>query len=389
MKHRILLDNVALQLGSTGIARYWELLLRNVDSRGLADVYELEFLYLNRSEILPFNSFKGIDFPEFDFRFPAADRLLISETAKNKKIDVFCSSYYTSSCMVKNLLFVYDFIPEVFGFSELNRGWIERKIALLNASSYITISKNTNRDLHKFYPESTKKNSVMIYPGLEQELFSKPTLSKITKFKEMNGLRDYYVTLGSRYGQNGYKNGEFLQSALESLLTFDFDILFIGGEEINQRDRKIASQLNCKIMRLDLNDAEMVIALGGAEALIYPSLYEGFGLPPLESLAVGVPVICTNRASVSESTGGLNVSIEGLDHHEFAQVLAKGISFEIREEAAERGPVWAAGFSWDKSADAFCQAIKREAEREISQSETKKMKLFSEYTEAAVFVQTR
>ena len=389
MKHRILIDDVALQLGSTGIARYWYSLFENIDQRNLADKYNLEILLLNRSKKLQFKSLKVIDFPDFDFRFAAADRLLISEIARYHDIDVFSSSYYTSCCSKKNLLFVYDFIPEVFLFSNMNRGWLERQVSIINASSYIAISSNTEKDLHKYFPESIKRKSGIAYPGIDRKLFSKPSEVERLEFRERYDLTNYYVTLGSRFGQNGYKNGALLQGALGSLEEFPFDLVYIGGEEIDERDRRIASKLNCKLIRLNLSDKEMVVALGGAEALIYPSLYEGFGMPPLESLAMGIPVICTTKSSIPEATGHFSESIDGTDQDQLASILKRGISSERKEAISKAGPVWAANFQWDKAADVFCRAAKQEAERKVSTREYRGMEMFYEYTEAATFIQTR
>jgi glycosyltransferase involved in cell wall biosynthesis len=389
MKHKVLLDDVAFQLNGAGIARYWDSLLQNIDRRNLATDYDLEFILLNRTDKFSGLSFELIDFQDYDFRFPAADRLLISEVVKNRNVDVFCSTYYTSSCTSKNLVFVYDLIPETFGFSEMNRGWLERKLAIFNASAYICISKHTESDLFRFYQRSTKKKSTIIYPGLNKEIFLRPSELAISRFKDAYSLRRYYITVGSRFGEYSYKNGKLIQLALESLRESEFDIVYIGGEAIDQRDHRIASKLNCKILQLSLDDEDMVSAMGGAEALIYPSLCEGFGMPPLESLALGVPVICTNNASLSESTGKLNEVIDGSDHHQLAEILKRGVPNDRKSYISKVGPIWAANFSWDEAADSFCKSIKYEAEREASNGEKEKLRLFNEYTEGAVLIQTR
>jgi glycosyltransferase involved in cell wall biosynthesis len=387
--HRILVDDVALQLGSTGISRLWTQLLENIDNRNLAKKYNLDFIVLNRSSRLNLRTMHKIDFPQYDFRFPAADRLLISEGAKTLDIDVFLSTYFTMSTFSKNALMIYDLIPEVYGFDQMNRGWLERKIAILNASSYLPISNSTLNDLAKYYPNSMDKAHPVIYPGVDKLKFHRSTVESIENFRKSNQLKNYYVTIGWRYGEKGYKNGGLIYEALETITEGSFDLVFIGGEEISVRDHVLASKLNRKIVRLDLSDSEMVVALSGAEALLYPSLYEGFGMPPLEALALGVPVIVTNSSSIPEATGNLGEIISGTNKHELAKLLQTGIPNSRKLEIEISGPKWASNFSWETAADKLCQALVDESSRNISTREHSKMNRFHEYTLAASLVQSR
>jgi glycosyltransferase involved in cell wall biosynthesis len=89
----------------------------------------------------------------------------------------------------------------------------------------------------------------------------------------------------------------------------------------------------------------------GALALAMPSLYEGFGLPPLEAMASGVPVVAANRAALPETCGGAALLVEPEDEEALADALASVATDEARRARLGRaGLAWAAQFSWDRSA---------------------------------------
>ena len=89
----------------------------------------------------------------------------------------------------------------------------------------------------------------------------------------------------------------------------------------------------------------------GARALVFPSLYEGFGLPPLEALACGTPVIASNRGSLPEIVGDGGLLLEPDDLEGLAAAMQKLLSDDtLREDLREKGLAHAARFSWEKTA---------------------------------------
>jgi len=100
-----------------------------------------------------------------------------------------------------------------------------------------------------------------------------------------------------------------------------------------------------------LDEAELARVLQQADALIFPSLYEGFGLPVLEAMAAGVPVICSNVTAMPEVAGDAAVYFDPRDVEDMASSIAR-VSRDagLRAELAARGLVRAAGFSWERSA---------------------------------------
>ena len=98
-------------------------------------------------------------------------------------------------------------------------------------------------------------------------------------------------------------------------------------------------------------DEDLPLLYGGADALCYPSRYEGFGLPPLEAMACGCPVLCSRTSSLPEVVGDAGILLPPEDSNAWANALDKLLSSDaIRARWRERGPERAALFSWEKTA---------------------------------------
>jgi len=109
-----------------------------------------------------------------------------------------------------------------------------------------------------------------------------------------------------------------------------------------------------------VTDEELVELYRGADCLLFPSLYEGFGLPVLEAMACGTPVICANRTSLPEVAGDAAVLVDPDDATAFAAALAEVLSSPARHAAlAEAGLARAREFSWRRCADLTVAAYRR------------------------------
>lgn len=98
-------------------------------------------------------------------------------------------------------------------------------------------------------------------------------------------------------------------------------------------------------------DAAMPLIYSGAAAFVFPSLYEGFGLPPLEAMACGAPVISSQTSSLPEVVGDAGVLIDPLNVDEIAESLRRVLEDrEFSEGLAQQGIRRAAGFSWKRTA---------------------------------------
>ena len=97
---------------------------------------------------------------------------------------------------------------------------------------------------------------------------------------------------------------------------------------------------------------DMPRLLAGASVVVYPSLYEGFGFPPLEAMAVGTPVVASNRASLPEVLGDAALQVDPTDRRALGEAIEAVLNrAEVREGLRERGRRWARRFSWDRCAE--------------------------------------
>jgi len=100
-----------------------------------------------------------------------------------------------------------------------------------------------------------------------------------------------------------------------------------------------------------VGDDELAALYGGALAFVYPSLYEGFGLPPLEAMAGGCPVVCSNATSLPEAVGDAALLVDPLSVDSIASGLVRIIEDDaLRDSLRTRGPRQAARFTWDHAA---------------------------------------
>ena len=149
--------------------------------------------------------------------------------------------------------------------------------------------------------------------------------------------------------------------ALVRTLGVDAELVKVGGA-LTADQRALVDRLNLsdRVRMIGPVPLERLVDLyGAADALIYPPLYAGFGLPPLEAMACGTPVVCSNRGSLPEVVGDAAVVCDPEDETGMAQALARLLTDrEAREARRALGLARAAQFSWDATARAMLQVYR-------------------------------
>jgi glycosyltransferase involved in cell wall biosynthesis len=348
MRRKVLLDDVFFGISNTGIARYWLEILLQIRGSNLLKSSNLDLIILNRTGKLSQLGFETIDFPNYDSIQPSADRMNLFEICRENNIDIFVSTYYTFAFGTYNLLPVYDLIAERFNFHRMNQIWMERELSIRNADGFFTISKSTKNDLGEIYSIKESLIKALIYPGVDSAMFKPENEEIIEEFKAKRNLSKYFVFIGNR---NGYKNGKLIFDYLKKYRNLDFEFIFVGGEEIDK-------EIDLKNVRYErMNDEEFRLLLSGATGLIYPSLYEGFGIPIIEALGVGCPVIALNNSSIPEAGGNLAYYLKNNSPESLHRAIKEVQSSELRQRIREEGPIHAHGFNWKDSAEFFIRTL--------------------------------
>tara|TARA_X000000368_G_scaffold292307_1_gene232411 strand:- start:5659 stop:6756 length:1098 start_codon:yes stop_codon:yes gene_type:complete len=266
--------------------------------------------------------------------------------------DIIHESYYSEHPIIKSIcprvITVHDMIHEKFPNEFSNDNTISlKKKSIERADHIITISNNTKNDLMKFYNISSSKITT-IYHGATSNLSTKGLKPK----KNQNYTKPYLLYVGNR---SGYKNFNLLINAfgLSNQIKKKVNLIAFGGKPFDYDELESFNSAGLKksqVIHITGDDNTLKNLYQNAEAFIFPSLYEGFGMPPLEAMSNNCPVISSNTSSMPEVIGDAGEyfnpkSVEGLIN------AIKNVLFSNRsEELVSLGQKRVEMFSWKKCA---------------------------------------
>lgn len=265
---------------------------------------------------------------------------------------VFHPTYYGSKHIsdfkkagIPVVITVFDMISEIFPERRSLRALFKNVKAsdIRSADHIICISEKTRDDLVRFFPTVGPKTSV-VHLGLDKG-FS-PAESGLT----LNHDKPYLLYVGNR---RGYKNFRVLYLAYlnSDFLRRNFKLVAFGGEQLTESELSFfpTSSREEQIIYISGDDDLLANYYRNAAAFVYPSLYEGFGLPPLEAMACGVLTFTSNRGSLPEVCGDSSIYFDPENEPELRGLLELWLSpnFEIRTQI-EKGIAHAKKFTWKK-----------------------------------------
>lgn len=364
---KIVVDGLFFQINQTGIARVWRSLFEEWVKTGFAE----HLVVLDRGGTTP--EIPGIRrrlIQPLSYAKTALDAQMLQTICDEEDADLFISTYYTAPTSTPSVFMGYDMIPEVLGLNTDEATWLEKRYGILHACRYITISQSTADDLIRLFPQITPESVTVAHCGIDPQ-FQPADDEEIKAFRQKFELhKPYFIVVGERLGVDGYKNVPLLFEALQTVSwKRDVQVLCIGGRPNLESEIETLAQ-DIDVQRVRLSDKELKIAYSGAIALVYPSLYEGFGLPVAEAMACGCPVITCKNSSITEVGGDAALYVSPSDPMEMARALDSVRSPNIRETMKQSGFKQVQQFSWAQMATTVEQALK-DAAHDIKHDDVK------------------
>ncbi len=341
-----------------GISRYFSQLFKEFETNDSID-YKLPLIYSENIYLKGLKKVKNYGFLEGK-KFKGRDRLLnffqkISRQSSkicltSGNFDIFHPTDYNPYFLdyLNNKPFVitiHDMIHEIYAgeFFNVNDTYISRKRLLAEkASKIITVSQNTKNDIIKFYGIDENKITVIYHANSLNVNLCDP----------IPVPEKFLLFIGSR---GRYKNFNFFIKSISSLFQEDKDLYLIcvGGADFTSEEILIFDKFGIKnrILHYFVNDSQLVYLYKKTIAFVFPSLYEGFGLPILEAFACGCPVIASNCEVFKEIGHDSVMYFDGRESDSIFQVVSQVIENKnLRVHLASNGIVHAKKFSWVEAA---------------------------------------
>ena len=353
MKIGILTD--PLYESSGGIARYTSNIIKNLENDK-----ENDYCFINFRKVNFLNYGKEIIIPSFfnPERDIIRKTILLPAILKKEKFDIFHSlsqfGLFWSKIGKKNILTIHDLIPIISPeiqskFNYFSYKYILPKV-LKNVDIIITISENSKRDIIKYLKIPEEKIEV-VYHGVDKvfrpikkakrliELkygIESPFLFHVTVDENRTNLKEVIKTL-SIIKDNGFKHK-----------------LVVSGKLKNKNNIleiiKNKNLMNDVIFTGFVPDYDLALLFNSADMFVYPSNYEGFGLPVIEAMACGCPVITSSSGSLPEIVGNAGIVLSSKNDASIAKSITELMNDNTRiKRLINRGFKTSKNFSWEKA----------------------------------------
>ncbi|MBU3111575.1 glycosyltransferase family 4 protein [Clostridium lacusfryxellense] len=358
---KIAIDARGINLYSgTGIGTYTENIVKNLVNIDTINNYHVFWSGNNYESIKKDNckivmtSRKHQRFFE-DYYFP--------QNIEKENIDIYHMPQngigFSDEISCKKIVTIHDLIPyvmpETVGRSYLLKFLKEMPIIMGGSDGIITVSEFSKRDILRFFPIDEKK--IFVTP-----LAADKKYTPLDKLHCKNLLETIYnLTKPFILYLGGFSDRKNIESAITAFskvykdLNKDYNLVIVGNyRDSSQRLVKLTNELKMEshvVFTGFVPEEHLPIFYNSCDTFIYPSFYEGFGLPPLEAMNCGTPVIASKLTSIPEVVGDGGILIDPYNISEISLAIGNLLSNEsLRSELSSKALIRASEFSWQNTA---------------------------------------
>lgn len=341
---KIALDNRAIHFSGIGV--YTHNLYQGLNKLGISVILYNDNLLISRQNFIA----KYVNF---------AKRLILEQIYLNKwlkknNIELFHGTWNIGIPLLTNknvVVTIHDIIPHIYPKYYLNN-YLERiyyelaiRISIYRSRKIITISDFSKRELIKHY--GVKNDKISVVPLAYNSVFRViDDVNYLQKVKTKYSIKDKYIlTIG---GSEYRKNVEILIKVFLNSFSDNYKLIVIGNKWRNMD--LSAKYKNNKIEFLsNVPETDLVAIYNMAEIFVFPSFYEGFGIPILEGMACGVPVITSNVAAMPEVGGEAALYFDPFDENDIDAKIRQVLYNEnLKKEMIFKGLERVKRYTWDK-----------------------------------------
>ena len=373
----VFIDGEALVMDHfSGVGHYILELLRAVDkqldNRPNIDVKIIT--YFKRAQKIKSYGFRNIGIIRSPFSLRIANGLKLRN--KQPPLDLFFGrgvyifpNFTTWPLHIsKSISFIYDVSYERFPqFADKhNQAFLSSQVKKTAKRSDIiaTISKNSQREIEHFYEVASDKISVL-YPAVDQREFYRRPPSDIKKIQTKYGIKGQYIMfIGNLEPRKNLINLLLAYEKLPKTVRKKYALLLVGAKgwqdgEIFETIERLKKQGNTVLLPTQyVVDEDRPALMSGATVFAYPSVYEGFGIPPLEAMACGLPVASADNSSLPEAVGSAAQTFDAMSVEDMSEAILKILeSPSLQKHLVQAGYVQVDKFSWEHSAQQLIELL--------------------------------
>lgn len=288
------------------------------------------------------------------------------------KCDLYYSTYFPipdpirMNNKLKKVYTIHDMIPVIhpeYFSSPYNQSLLKEVVDNIRLNDFvICVSESTKKDVLRYRPDLNPKQLVVALLAASEYFYPVSDKEKVNKIKVKYNISLKKSYLLSVCTLEPRKNLKTVLASFENILQEDKcrDLILVltgspgwGSEILADEINKLNERYNNSIILTGfVKDEELAVLYSGAFAFIYLSLYEGFGLPPLEAMQCGVPVISSNTSSLPEVVGDCGIMINPYSIVEIAKAISLLYNnLSLRNNLAQKSLKRSSDFLWSKTTE--------------------------------------